>query len=487
MVFLKLALRNISRNWYRSLLGIIGMALAGAIMTGSISMTTGYPAESFKVYRQFVGGDIIIYPGKFNLERKDVTGQSRWQSWELRGPQEAYKNDLSFFHPLMTEEGFLAPSEQGEESLSLELISRLRKRPKVEAVYPYYVMPAFLEREGKKYRAPLRGRSIAKDEDMLSFSELITLGRYFRPDEAGERVALVNGARPRYYPVYGTRLEYSPPKVGSYIKVLVPHVRTWRKGTPVYDYSQFETYSLKVVGHFELPTHEEVYKDENMRTVRDRFDNPIKGQYYWETPQILVPKDTLLAMMKEVGGGDSEAVHQMSVVLESNFYAKSVAEELASELPEHTVLTVPQQVKRSFEEKGQSGVPADVSYLFTILAFVTAGMLVVANMYVLVIQRRRELGVLKAIGVSTAEMLGLILAETVGISVLGAILGFGFIRLVVSGMLLISEVSLLRAGFLTLKAFGAVMAATTGVAVIFGLLPAWEAASSTTVEVLKHE
>ncbi len=114
-----------------------------------------------------------------------------------------------------------------------------------------------------------------------------------------------------------------------------------------------------------------------------------------------------------------------------------------------------------------------------------AGLLLVANMYILVMQRRKDMAVLKAVGMSPGQVMGLIVLETAIIALIGALLGFGAVRLCVTGVLLISDVGVGEIGLLTVRTGVQVIGVSLLLALVFGSLPAYQAVRQTTMEVLR--
>jgi len=108
----------------------------------------------------------------------------------------------------------------------------------------------------------------------------------------------------------------------------------------------------------------------------------------------------------------------------------------------------------------------------------------VANMYILVTQRRREIGVLKALGAASRDILALFLTETLGYSLAGSLLGFLTVRLITLASIFASSASLVEGALLTLQTAGAVVGLTVGISLVFGFLPAWEAARTPSASLL---
>jgi putative ABC transport system permease protein len=116
------------------------------------------------------------------------------------------------------------------------------------------------------------------------------------------------------------------------------------------------------------------------------------------------------------------------------------------------------------------------------VSLVVAGILIMNVMLVAVTQRKSEIGLLKALGASQQEILGLILAEALLLSVLGALLGFAIglagswgIRQALPDLQAVPPLWAVLASFIVALASG----------LLFSLLPAHRAASLDPVQALQ--
>jgi hypothetical protein len=322
--------------------------------------------------------------------------------------------------------------------------------------------------------ASLRARDIASDQSIWRFDEFVQAGRPFRPADSGMPVALQSKHLRNALPV----------KLGEPLRVLVPRA-TLNGPTVVWDYAHPIPVELELIGQFAVPTEIEVVRTDP--TPEGAPGETRLVQRYWETDQILVPSGTLDAIYRSAGGGGSAPAYQVGIAVNSMFEVKTVAESLSRGFGGLTVMTVPEEVEYSRWESGQPSVPQDLNRVFAMLGYLVAGFLVMANMHVLTSQRRKELGVLKAIGASSGEIFSLILFEAVGFSLLGAVSGFVTVRGFISLVYMYTDVGLFKAGLLTLESVARVLGTTVGVSVLFGFGPAFSAARSTTLEVLRSE
>jgi putative ABC transport system permease protein len=127
------------------------------------------------------------------------------------------------------------------------------------------------------------------------------------------------------------------------------------------------------------------------------------------------------------------------------------------------------------------------------ISLLVAGIGIMNIMIVSLIERTREIGILKALGMKSRTVLYIFLTESVIIGLIGAVIG------IVSGWVLANVVALFlgRGGIigsaltitpiLTPEVLAGALAFGVGISVIFALYPAWRASKLKPVEALRYE
>ena len=128
------------------------------------------------------------------------------------------------------------------------------------------------------------------------------------------------------------------------------------------------------------------------------------------------------------------------------------------------------------------------------ISLLVAGIGIMNIMIVSLIERTREIGILKALGMKSRTVLTIFLGESVIIGLMGAIIGIvlGWILANITARVLGSGVFGSGGGFtitplLTPEVLVGALAFGVGVSVIFALYPAWRASKLKPVEALRYE
>jgi putative ABC transport system permease protein len=128
------------------------------------------------------------------------------------------------------------------------------------------------------------------------------------------------------------------------------------------------------------------------------------------------------------------------------------------------------------------------------ISLLVAGIGIMNIMIVSLIERTREIGILKALGMKSRTVLTIFLGESVIIGLMGAIIGIvlGWILANITARVLGSGVFGNGGGFtitplLTPEVLAGALAFGVGVSVIFALYPAWRASKLKPVEALRYE
>lgn len=130
---------------------------------------------------------------------------------------------------------------------------------------------------------------------------------------------------------------------------------------------------------------------------------------------------------------------------------------------------------------------------FAVIALLAAGFGIINTLLMSVQERTREIGLMKAMGMSGARIFALFSTEAVFIGFLGSAIGAGVAMLVggvISGVLangLLQDLAGLQLLSFTPAAIASVLALVMGIAFVAAVLPASRAARQTPIDSLRYE
>jgi len=193
--------------------------------------------------------------------------------------------------------------------------------------------------------------------------------------------------------------------------------------------------------------------------------------------RIFVPITTLQEL---VGGRDKATIFLVKCTRPE--HTNDAIDEIKALLPNHPV----RPVKEFMSLMTSSNIPALQTFINAMIALaVSIGLLVIfLSMYTTVLERTRDIGVLKSLGASKLLIVRALLAETTLLCFLGIFAGIGlsyvvrasFLKLFPTLSILITPEWMLRAGLIALV--GALIGAS---------YPAWQASRKDAVEALAYD
>lgn len=119
------------------------------------------------------------------------------------------------------------------------------------------------------------------------------------------------------------------------------------------------------------------------------------------------------------------------------------------------------------------------------ISVVAAGLMIFNTMIMAVLERRKEIGVMKAIGATTWSVLKQIIMESTLIGLIGGIVGVGLGTLGAVGLVIMTDGGIPATVTPALAGFGILFAVLLGAG--FGAYPAWQASRVDPVNALRYE
>ncbi|NLY53650.1 MAG: ABC transporter permease [Firmicutes bacterium] len=470
-MFFRLGLVNIVRQLERSALALLSLAIAAFSLTHSLAISLGYPAQAFANYRHYLGGDTVVYPTRI------MGNPNQNQRLELhRIPNDAFST-LTLIYPHLTREGFLAPTTPILRPFSPADMQELATHPQVRAVDALYRMPGWWQDN------PASLRAVPPDSKLWQYQT-----EQLSAPTARATIPVWLNSRQNTAPL---------PPVGSELDLRLPRIGLTPAGSLQYDANHTLVQRVVVAGYYEVPT----------RVVS--WPGPDGGDFlteqgYLDLNEVWLLEDDWQELWRlttdnlpPVAGSLGLQVTDMSIL-------EAIVGQLQIDYPEWTIISAPNLAKQAEAEsaldsfqrapkeywagrshKPQHAFPIDVSRTLAGLIYLNAGLLMAARMLTGAAARRKEIGILKALGARRRDILLMALTEAVVLCLIGSTIGFA----IAYPAALFQQISnglawgqILR---LLAKNYGIILGQTLTIGVIFGLLPAWRLAKLTVNEVLR--
>ena len=177
-------------------------------------------------------------------------------------------------------------------------------------------------------------------------------------------------------------------------------------------------------------------------------------------------------------------VTTMAVVVDLGETPQTVAKRLEARFPGITAVVEPGQ---AVKVDTSSRLIVSAGWIFSLLALIIGGIGVTNTMAMAVFERVREIGIMRALGWTSARIAALIVGEALGIGLLA--LGLGLLGGWGAAVLFTehSSLSSLTSADFSGGVFAWGLAFALGVALVGALYPAWRAISLTPIEALRRE
>ncbi|HZW48549.1 MAG TPA: ABC transporter permease, partial [Bacillota bacterium] len=317
-------------------------------------------------------------------------------------------------------------------------------------------------------------------------------GRWLEKEDNGSFVGVVSANQ--FTPAFT-----KAPVVGDKVTVEVPAF-SLQNGEWIADYTNSSRWEIDIVGAVSVVTRSVDYSD------------PIGGliteKVYAYYSDIYLPLDTWQMIWQQAANGAAFQPAELLLQVKDLTFLEDRVYDLQQKYPQYSFVSMPNQLNRvlatlSLEpvipRLAQEGVNAKVTLLnqtvlsadlrlpLTLLVLLNAGLLVAANILILVSERKKEIGVLKAIGAKRLDIIIMILGEVILVTAVGSGIGFFFIRIQSLLNQMTNPSSFVGVLLLFTQDFLIVMCATSCLAVVFGFIPAWNYAKLSVMEVLRNE
>jgi lipoprotein-releasing system permease protein len=263
----------------------------------------------------------------------------------------------------------------------------------VKAVAPFVQGPVIVEFQGRRMAPKIRGVDPEMEEKVVAMRPFIIAGQY---DLDGDKAILGSDlARTLGAGVGDTISVFSP---GNLQGVLEEIDRMEKEGNKA---------DASVLKQMILPTDLE---------VSGIFES---GRYLYDSDYLLVPLH-IGQELYNLGG----AVHGLAIKAEDPYHARQVKEELDEILePPAYALTWIDLNKQMFDA---IRTERNVMFIILTIAIVVAAFCIMNTQITTTVQKTRDIGVMKALGARSSQIIGIFFIQGIIIGVFGTIFGLGF-------------------------------------------------------------
>lgn len=466
MDFVRLAVVEMRRNSTRITVAIVASALAAMIIVLLRFIPQGYALGAAIPQRVYTNGDILVYPGLTGLYSENTPeGQRTTLTWQIWPGADWQSHVLDFF-PVIPQKGYLVPpGNKGWKPMNLrEIADKVRNIDNIEGISAYRGIPCMVRLEGVNVDAILVGRDLPNgpdDKTVYTLDPYVDTGpgkkgRSLTREDQGHLVALIPGKIQVLQDI----------KEDTALEVILPRVTALDQGIGL-SWDQPQSVLLTCAGKYAIQVGEMI--DENSGRGGSGPSQPSTIPIYWDRPEVVVPMETFAKILYIISQESSEGTHlkvqtnaassqsgetpisesspqwvQLSSQMEkvmaflNNFptYQIAIKVNRMSYLRETTkkvrealgsnygVYAVPELTTVDADQRNQVVMSPDLHGIFTALITGLASVVVSGNIYILVAQQRRKIGLLRVVGATSKNIMVYVLSIVAYVSLLGTSIGF---------------------------------------------------------------
>lgn len=269
----------------------------------------------------------------------------------------------------------------------------VKKQPLVTAVAPFVQGPVIVEFQNRRLAPKIRGIIPELEEKVVSVKEYIIAGAY---DLEGDKAILGSELARTLGAGVGDKITIFSP--GNLTQILAELDRIEQEGGDATKASELK--------QMILPTEVE---------VSGIFES---GRYLYDSEFLIVPLH-IGQELYNLGG----AVHGLAIKTKDPYLAQEVRDGLNAQLePPLSALTWIDLNKQIFD-----AIRMERNVMFFLLMFIVlvAAFGIMNTLITVTVQKTREIGVMKALGAQTHQIIGVFLAQGMVVGVFGTITGLG--------------------------------------------------------------
>ncbi len=276
-----------------------------------------------------------------------------------------------------------------------ELTARVEKTPEVVAVSPYIQGPVIVEFQNRRLAPMIRGIDPVKEEKVIPLSKFIVLGKL---DLDGDSTVIGTELARKLGVTVGDKITvYSPGNIGAVLDKL--KALQEKKGAE-------QQTAIDDLREVVLPKE---------LTVTGLFET---GQYLHDSEFLLVP---IFIAQELYGLGD--ALHGLTVRTTDPYDAAAVKGAIEKFLPDDEYAQTWIEMNKQFFDAVRLERTVMAFLLFFIVVVAAFG--IMNTLITVTVQKRREIGIMKAVGATISQIIGVFLFQGIVVGIFGTLTGLG--------------------------------------------------------------
>ncbi|HHY18010.1 MAG TPA: ABC transporter permease [Firmicutes bacterium] len=486
MDFAKLAMAEVRRNPTRTLVAVIASALAAMIVILLRVIPEGYNIGVAMPERTFSGGDIIIFPAQAPLSSSD-NRRLVWRNWHGRD----WQSHLLYYFPETNSRGyFTGETCAGWRSMVPgEIFDKVKDIPNVKSISAYRSLPCVVRIGNQQIPAVLRGFDL---ETEYSIDSHVALGDPLDSENAENHRALVPLQARGFGDITpGNIIFISVPKtviaesMSPYGKPLLHTGITW---------DEAKEYSFTVAGGYQIQVDEKP----DLEAAIDSPGPPPMVPVFWIRPEVIISMDVFERIIEDL---DPILEDKYLESFNMNFpsYQIALTVDRMSQLRQTThlvretlgsdygVYPVPEALTYAARSRNHVVMPPNLHSVFSTLIIGFASVVVAGNIYIVVVQQKRKIGLLRVVGATSSNIKEYVLTLVAYVSAIGTLSGAVAGNFLYVVTLLGSDLSIKEWFAQALGDLSIIMGLSVGISTAIGLGIASWASRLSCSEVLSRE
>ena len=395
---------EVRRNPTRTRIAVLASALAAMVVILLRVIPEGYPVGVAMPQRTYTGGDIVIFPAQSPLSSAENSTLvlRDWQGSD-------WQSQILYYFPEIMKTGYLCKEEciGWRAMIPKDVMAAISDIPNVNSAYSYLALPCLVNTDDAIVPAILRGFYEYSVEGKEAIIPKITKG--FENLGAGEML----------------HVTIPEPKVTEFVSQgskTSLHIGT--------DWENTTEYSFEIIGSYSIQIGEEIDYE---AWSNSPSPTPPMIPLYWDRPEILISSQLFEEIVRDTCTGIDPkylesfsslfptyqitlTVDNMSRIRETT---RLVREALGSD---YGVYAIPEALTAA-SSQGHVVMPPDLHKLFSALIIGFSAIVVAGNIYIVVVQQKRKIGLFRVVGATSKDILQYVLTLVAYVSFLGTCIG----------------------------------------------------------------